>query len=331
MMNSAKLLWSCKLDGSISMGTPDYVPPGVPSTPYYFRSDWSGSDSAGNGKTQLQTALGSNVLWQNYYILVNPDDVVTTTTADLTAVFDFSIATNDLIGGTGNKIVMTQKKRSSTKWDSSTSRPQAGMFTTLIQANQVYDLYVRKIFKVPSNMAAVLAGAPSIGWCEYDAIKCSHNLGSTVDLRYSFQISKLSGESGLRFMAQIDRGTGGTPLTGYPLYSAEGSCVPGNTYLMEYYIRRPRTGFASNTTDGLFQNVLTDLNTNTRYVVANVSGGVHFGVNSGQMSLFYHYLQYTGGFDTGNNFVLEMSNLEYWNKPPNGLIIPNKPNIDALS
>lgn len=330
MATQPKLLWTCKLDGTISMGTPDYVPPGVPTTPHYFRSDWSGSDRLGSGKTQLQAALGGNVNWQNYYIIVTPTDIVSTTIADLTAVFDFSIVANDLPGGTGNKLVMTQKKRSSTKWDNSTSSPQAGMYITLTQENQVYELYVKKLFKVPSNMSAVLSGAPSTGWCEYDAIKCSHNFGSTVDLRYSFQIYKRQGESGLRFITQIDRGGGATPLPGYPLQSPEGSCIPGDTYKMEYFIKRPRSGFAANTTDGLFQHVMTNMRTKERFEVANVKGGVHFGVNSGQLSLFYHYLQYTGGFDTGTNLVFEVSDLEYWNAPPNALIISGNPKLDAL-
>lgn len=318
-INAGTPLWTSRLDGTISLGTPDYVPPGVPTTPYYFRSDWSGSDSRGNGKPELQTALQSNVLQQMYYTIVTPNDVGSPPTlADRSAVWDFAIAPSDFSGGVGNKLVMTQKIRSWPEWDG--FRPQAANIFTRTQNIQLYDLCVRKKIRIPANMADVLSGSPGLGWCEFDAIKCSHDIGTTVDFRFSFQMAKKSGESGLRFMAQLDRGTGGTPVDIYPLYSPEGSCNPGDDYQMEYFISRPRTGGNTNLVDGVFQFVMTNLRTKEKHVVVNAKGGIFFGVNNGQMSLFYHYLMYTGGFPTTGQFVLEVADLEYWSTPPAPLV-----------
>lgn len=332
MVNQPKLLYTFRADNSINLGTLDYVPPGVPTVPYYAKSDITGSDSMGNGKTQLQTALNSTVNWQYANIIVTPDDVGSPATlADFAAVYTKTISANDMPGGKGNKFTLTQLKRSSAKW-ADTSRPQSLIFTTRTQNNPLNTLYVRKKITIPSNMIAVLSGSASIGWCETDAIKCSHDIGNTVDLRYSNQVFKKQGESGLRFMAQIDRGTGGSPVSAtYPKLSAEGSCIPGDTYLMEYFIKRPATGGASNLTDGLYQVVYTNLRTNERFEVCNEVGGIHWGVNNGQFSLFYHYLSYTGGFDAPNPFVLEFSDLEYWDMPPNALILSNKTTVDALA
>ena len=332
MPTKAKLLWTSRLDNSVSLGTLDYVPPGVPTVPYYAKSDITGTDTMGNSKTQLETALNSTVNYQYANIIVTPDDVGSPTTlADFAAVYDVSILPNDFPGGKGNKLKIVQKKRSSTKW--SGFRPQGLIFTTRTQNAALNTLYVRKKIKIPSNMVDVLSGSASVGWCEIDAIKCSHDIGNTVDLRYSIQVFKLSGESGLRFICQIDRGSGGTIIdtSTYPKQTVEGACNPGDTYLLEYYIKRPATGGASNQTDGLYQVVITNLVTNQRYEIANVVGGTHWGVNNGQFSLFYHYLSYTGGFPSSGTFDLEIADLEYWNRPPNALILPNKPHMDALT
>lgn len=175
----------------------------------------------------------------------------------------------------------------------------------------------------------IITGISSYTWAEIDAIKCSHDLGNTVDLRYNVQVQKLFGETGLRFVAQIDRGTGGTPVI-TPGMTAEGTCIAGDWYQMEYYIRRPSTGGFNNLTDGLFQVIMTNLRTLQRLVVLDQHGGIAFGLNNGQLSLFYHYLQYTGGFPAAGNYVLEIADVEYWNKPPNALILPGQLTVDAL-
>lgn len=323
-----KLLWTSRLDNTFSLGTMDYVPSGVPTVPYYNRSDFSGTDSMGNGKTSLQTALQSTVLWQAYKTIVDPTDVSSPPVlTDFTDVIDFTIAANDAPGGKGNKLIMTQKKRSATKWTG--FRPQAASVTTRTQNVPLNSLYVRKKIKIPSNMVDVLSGSATVGWCELDAIKCSPDFGTTVDLRYNVQAQKLQGESGLRFVSQIDRGTGSTNVI-TPGTSTEGFCNPGDWFLMEYYIRRPATGGYNNTTDGLFQVVMTNLNTLAREVILDQRGGIAFGLSNGQLSLFYQYLQYTGGFPSVGTFVLEVAEVEYWDMPPNALILSSNTALDAL-
>lgn len=312
--NPPKLKYTFLGDGSTSLGTITYV------GDYLARSNITGTDSYGNGNTQLATILNSTIahnLEPIYDVQTNPG-TGTGTPTDWTSQWNMYFRPSTFPGGIGNELVLNQLTRVNTEWSTLITRPQGGHKITRNQdANPCNTLYFETMMRVPSNLADILDGyVGTFAWMEPIAFKTAAS-SSNQDGRFSLQIGLKTGETGFRARWQFD--TGATPvMVFWTSDSYEGSIVPGKEYLIKIWIDRPAAG-SLDIVNGVSQVTMTRLDTNEYIVVADQHGLQFWGASGKPISRIYRTC-YTGGFPATGNIEISFSNLKIWDKRPHILI-----------
>lgn len=336
---SPKLLATHFFDGSIG-----YPSPPTASGNRYYYSDATGVDGYGHGSSTIKNILNSATTGVNIRretILVSPTDTYATGGGDVVfgdyrdipAVFDHSIVPNDMPGGKGNKIVITQLKRSAQEWKDSYPQTQL-MFMRRDWQNPLPTLCYAFKMKLPANMIDVLADNPSYqGWSEQLAIKS--NIDNTLtDRRLALKTVREAGESQLRFRLDFDiykNALPGTIVAGVPvatgsvlpagptnfwyLESALGAAIPGDIYQIYIYFKPP-AGDYTDTTTGLVQILIVNLSKNTIALSGQKSGVAMKGYYNYEMARIYTHAIYTGGWPSSGNIQFEYSDFQFWSRPP---------------
>lgn len=321
-----RLVWANRFDGAIS-----YPEPLGKSGSRFYYTNQTGLDSLGFGSSALVTAFngGPSTINRREIILVtgNPSvspfygDVITDTAADIPAVFDYSIVPNNLKGGRGNKLSVTQKKRSQPIWSTYDSAPQLwndhiyrDQWLTKVMPALLYKFKV----KLPGNMLAVLAGAGAYqGWFEHFALKFDDATVFT-EARLALKTIISGGESGLRFQLAFDlfgKNLNGVTLPAGPnnlwdVRSAEGAVIQGHTFDVAIYYRPPLS--KSDLVNGLTQVLITDIDTDTVVMAGSKSGVPMMGYSSSNVHRVMWNGLYTGGFPATGNISIEYSDNEAW-------------------
>lgn len=316
--NAARLLWTDYKDGTYAVGTP--AQSGVN---YFYVASITGADSRGNDTNTLKTAIGSSSLTRRYeFTIVTPTDVVANDITDLNAVYSYSLAAADAPKGMakGNKLSMSQLKRSSAEW--SGSRPQ---FNDNIIISDYSTVKLREFFacfcvKIPSNMLDVLAGnAGGVGWAELWGAK-THSVSASSDGRFSVQAYRELGRSDGHFIFKFDRfvGPSQTVSEQWTLESANGTLLENKWYWIGFYINRP--GDITDILGGKAQVLIVNLTDNTVVLSSQQSGGVFWGESGYDIGKIQKDQVYSGGFPSSGTFDLQYSGFELWNRPPIKLV-----------
>lgn len=334
-----KLLLTQRFDGTFAW--PALIS-GSASNQFYY-CDATGTDSGGHNTTTARIALNSpaGVGYRQENLIYKPDngigptDVIAANSSDVDAVFTKSLAANDTPGGRGNKLVLTQLKRTPAKWTSnnnSTSTPQCWPLTMYrysvnVNSGGVYTyplppLCYKFRMRLPANMASVLAGNPGAqAWAENWAIKGGDNNNNTQH-RLAFKTIIDAGETGIRFELRFDlfnKNVDGTALPAtqptklWDIKSAEGAAIPGDIYdIYIYFDQRPSISDLS----GLAQIMVVNLSKNAITMAGSITGVPTIGYDRIPGGRIFWDGCYTFGFPDGETIITEYSDHEIWSSPP---------------
>lgn len=284
-------------------------------------------DSLGNrpydlfspSKNILNTSAGVYIRSEN---IIDSDDVSSNTATDVAAVFTKSFATNDHPGGKGNKVVITQLKRTPPKWGDGT--PQVWQLTIgrYLPNNPLPALTYKFSMKVPSNLSEILTHTnPSLypAWFECLAFKGTTDNNNTQH-RISIQLVKQPGETGMRFLVRFDlfnKDLNGnalpvsatTPTFLWDMKSAEGSLIAGDTYDVYFHFdqRTPSTDLT-----GVVKILIINTSKNTVAMNDMRTGVATCGYDAAPVGRLYFFGLYTGGFPASGNIQIEYGNLMFW-------------------
>lgn len=315
----------------------------IKSNDRFYYCDATGTDSGGHNTTTARTALNSphGVSYRQENIIFKPDngvpptDVIAGDSTDVDAVFTYSRVANDTPGGRGNKLVLTQLKRTPVEWNStnnSFSAPQAWgvimyRYSVAIASGGVYTYPLpprcyRFRMRLPANMLSVLAGNPGYqAWAENWAIKGGVDNANTQH-RLAFKTVIDAGETGIRFELRFDlfnKNVDGTALPAtqptklWDIKSAEGAAIPGDLYDIYIYFDQK-----SSITDlsGLAQILAVNLSKDTVAMADEKRGVATIGYDGIPGGRVMWYGSYTFGFPDGETIVTEYSDAEIWDSPP---------------
>lgn len=318
-----KLVWSNRFDGSIN-----YPVPYVKGSSRFYVTNQAGIDSLGFGSSSLMSAFngGASTFVRREVILVKNDpafpsygDVVADDETDIPAVFSYSIAPNTLKGGTGNKLTLTQHKRSQPNWSAYDSAPQIWndiIYRSSWLALPMPALLYKFKMKLPSNMQEVLSGTSNQAWSEQFGIKFD-DINVFTEARLALKTMIRGGETGIRFAVAFDlfgKSLAGATLPAGPqelwsMQSAEGSVIQGHTFDVAIYYRPPLSN--ADLVTGLTQVLITDVDTNTVILSGSKSGVPMMGYsNSNPHRIIFNGI-YTGGFPAAG-IEMEYSDNEVW-------------------
>ena len=330
----AKLLYTNYLDGTISYGA--LTAAGLSVQLYTQSLDYgSNRDSCGYGYgNSLFNALNTpNGVAIRAEIIIASGDVGSPASAsDVDAVWSKSISATDAPGCIGNKLTITQLKRTPAEWNN--EKPQYwGMVFYRYQASAnaipqlaLPPLCYRFTVKTPTNLADVLYNPGYNGWMEIFAIKGTL-VNDNTQHRLSIVLNRGNGESGIRVYVRFDlfnkdmsgnNISGGTPTLLWGMLSDEGAIVPGNHYDFYLYFdqRNDRTDLT-----GLTEILVIDKTTNTVAFQDSKTGVPTCGYDQANGGRIFLYGLYTGGFPSSGNIVMEYSGCQIWDSMPINLLI----------
>ena len=242
----AKLLYTNYLDGTISYGALTKAP--YSNTLYTETlNSYSNRDSCGYGYghslfSALNTPSGVDLRAEN--IIAAGDVGSPASTADVAAVWSKSISATDAPGCIGNKLTITQLKRTPAEWNNESPQYWCMVFYRYnVATNALPPLCYRFTVKTPTNLADVLYNPGYNGWMEIFAIKGTLDNANTQH-RLSIVLNRGNGESGIRVYVRFDlfnKRMDGTTIPGvtvpellWGMLSDEGAIVPGNHY--DFYL-----------------------------------------------------------------------------------------------
>lgn len=321
----AKLLYTNYLDGTISYGALTKDPL---SDAFYTETlnSYSNRDSCGYGYgSALFSALNCpGVDLRSENIIAAGDVGSPASTADVAAVWSKSITATDAPGCIGNKLTITQLKRTPAEWNNETPQYWGMVFYRYNVATKALPpLCYRFTVKTPTNLADVIHNHNTgyKGWMEIFAIKGTLDNANTQH-RLSIQLIREIGESGIRVYVRFDlfnkdmngnNISGGTPALLWGMLSDEGAIVPGNHYDFYLYFdqRNDRTDLS-----GVTKILVIDRTANTVAFQDSKTGVPTCGYDQGNGGRIFFYGLYTGGFPSTGNTVLEYSGCQIWDSMP---------------
>ena len=325
----AKLLYTNYLDGTISYGALTKAP--YSNTLYTETlNSYSNRDSCGYGYgnalfSALNSALGVDLRSEN--IIAAGDVGSPASTADVAAVWSKSISATDAPGCIGNKLTITQLKRTPAEWNNETPQYWCMVFYRYnVATNALPPLCYRFTVKTPTNLADVIYNPGSRGWMEIFAIKGTLD-NANIQHRLSIALNRGDGESGIRVYVRFDlfnkdmngnNISGGAPTLLWGMLSDEGAIVPGNHYDFYLYFdqRNNRTDLT-----GLTEILVIDKTTNTVAFQDSKTGVPTCGYDQANGGRIFFYGLYTGGFPSSGNIVMEYSGCQIWDSMPINLLI----------
>lgn len=320
-----ELLYTNYLDGTISYGA--LTATGTSVTNYMQSLNYgSNRDSCGYGYgdalfSALNTPSGVDLRAEN--IIAAGDVGSPASTADVAAVWSKSISATDAPGCIGNKLTITQLKRTPAEWNNETPQYWGMIFYRYnVATHALPPLCYRFTVKIPTNFADVLDNPGSRGWAELWAIKGTLDNGNNQH-RISITLIRENGESGIRVYVRFDlfnkhmdgtaiSGSGG-PVLLWGMMSDEGVIVPGNHYDFYLYFdqRNSRTDLT-----GVTKILVIDKTTNTLAFQDSKTGVPTCGYDQANGGRIFFYGLYTGGFPSSGNTVLEYSGCQIWDSIP---------------
>lgn len=320
----AKLLYTNYLDGTISYGA--LTAAGLSVTNYTQSLNYGGNrDSCGYGYgdslfSALNTPSGVDLRAEN--IIASGDVGSPASTSDVAAVWSKSISATDAPGCIGNKLTITQLKRTPAEWNNETPQYWGMVFYRYnVGTNALPPLCYRFTVKTPTNLADVIYNPGSRGWMEIFAIKGTLDNANNQH-RVSIVLNRENGESGIRVYVRFDlfnkdmNGndiSGGAPTLLWGMLSDEGAIVPGNHYDFYLYFdqRNNRTDLT-----GLTEILVIDKTTDTVAFQDSKTGVPTCGYDQANGGRIFFYGLYTGGFPSTGNTVLEYSGCQIWDSMP---------------
>lgn len=320
----AKLLYTNYLDGTISYGALTKA-----SDTLYTETlnNYSNRDTCGYGYgnalfSALNCAL-SGVDLRSENIIAAGDVGSPASTADVAAVWSKSISATDAPGCIGNKLTITQLKRTPTEWNNETPQYWGMVFYRYnVATNALPPLCYRFTVKTPTNLADVIYNPGSRGWMEIFAIKGTLDNANNQH-RVSIVLNRENGESGIRVYVRFDlfnKRMDGTTIPGvtvpellWGMMSDEGAIVPGNHYDFYLYFdqRNSRTDLT-----GVTKILVIDKTGNTVAFQDSKTGVPTCGYDQANGGRIFFYGLYTGGFPSTGNTVLEYSGCQIWDSMP---------------
>lgn len=309
-----KLLWSCLFDNAFAYQTKT-----AGSGTFYTENidEWTTYDSLGfrfrHLTTVYNTATGNSN--RSEIILASGDSG-----SPDTDVFTKQILANDMPGGKGNKLVLTQLKRTPAKWNSETPQIWPIVNIRYLPNNPWPPLIWSFQIKIPSNMSDILTHtSPSLytAWMEIFALKGTLDNNNNQH-RLSVQLVRLPGETGMRFTLRFDlfnKDVNGNPISAssptflWDIRSDEGTLVAGQVYTV-YILFDQKSSIADLTGKAKF--LVVNNTTNTTVVNAMKTGVPTCGYDGAPVGRAYLLGLYTGGFPTVGNVTLEYGNLMIW-------------------
>ena len=326
----AKLLYTNYLDGTISYGALTKAPD---SDAFYTETldSYSNRDSCGYGYgTALFSALNTpnGVDLRSENIIAAGDVGSPASSADVAAVWSKSITATDAPGCIGNKLTITQLKRTPAEWNNGSTPQYWGMVFYRYNASAhaipqlaLPPLCYRFTVKTPTNLADVLYNPGYNGWMEIFAIKGTL-VNANTQHRLSIVLNRGNGESGIRVYVRFDlfnKDMNGnnisddTPTLLWGMLSDEGAIVPGNHYDFYLYFdqRNNRTDLT-----GLTEILVIDKTTNTVAFQDSKTGVPTCGYDQANGGRIFFYGLYTGGFPSSGNIVMEYSGCQIWDSMP---------------
>ena len=318
----AKLLYTNYLDGTISYGALTKA-----SNTLYTETLNYGSnrDSCGYGYgdslfSALNTPSGVDLRAEN--IIAAGDVGSPASTSDVAAVWSKSISATDAPGCIGNKLTITQLKRTPAEWNNETPQYWGMVFYRyMVGTNALPPLCYRFTVKTPTNLADAIYNPGSRGWMETFAIKGTLDNANNQH-RLGIMLNRGNGESGIRVYVRFDlfnkdmsgnNISGGTPTLLWGMLSDEGAIVPGNHYDFYLYFdqRNNRTDLT-----GLTEILVIDKTTNTVAFQDSKTGVPTCGYDQANGGRIFFYGLYTGGFPSSGNIVMEYSGCQIWDSMP---------------
>lgn len=332
-----KLLLTQRYDGSFAW------PALTASGNRFYYADATGTDSGGHNTTTARIALNSpdGVSFRQENIIFRPDngigptDVIAGNDTDVYAVFDRALVANDTPGGRGNKLVLTQLKRTPAEWTSTNNSLSAPQFWAMIMyrfsvnamSGGVYTyplppLCYKFRMKYPANMLSVLAGNPGYqAWAEHWAIKGGPDNNNTQH-RLAFKSIIDAGETGIRFELRFDlfnKNVDGSAIpatvpTGlWNIKSAEGAAIPGDLY--DVYVYFDQKSSVDDLT-GVAQLMVVNLSKNTVAMAESITDVPTIGYDGIPGGRIMWDGCYTFGFPDGETIQYEYSDHELWSRSP---------------
>lgn len=320
----SELLYTNYLDGTISYGA--LTATGTSVTNYMQSLNYgSNRDSCGYGYgdalfNALNTPSGVDLRAEN--IIAAGDVGSPASTADVAAVWSKSISATDAPGCIGNKLTITQLKRTPAEWNNETPQYWGMIFYRYnVSTNALPPLCYRFTVKTPTNLADVIYNPGSRGWMEIFAIKGTLDNANTQH-RLSIVLNRENGESGIRVYVRFDlfnkdmNGndiSGGAPTLLWGMLSDEGAIVPGNHY--DFYLYFDQRNNRADLT-GLTEILVIDKTTNIVAFQDSKTGVPTCGYDQANGGRIFFYGLYTGGFPSSGNIVMEYSGCQIWDSMP---------------
>lgn len=319
----AKILYTNYLDGTISYGALTKA-----SNTLYTETlnNYSNRDTCGYGYgsalfSALNSAL-SGVDLRSENIIAAGDVGSPASTADVAAVWSKSISATDAPGCIGNKLTITQLKRTPAEWNNETPQYWGMVFYRYnVGTNVLPPLCYRFAVKIPTNFADVIYNPGSRGWMEIFAIKGTLDNANNQH-RLSIVLNRENGESGIRVYVRFDlfnkdmsgnNISDGTPTLLWGMLSDEGAIVPGNHY--DFYLYFDQRNNRADLT-GLTEILVIDKTTNTVAFQDSKTGVPTCGYDQANGGRIFFYGLYTGGFPSSGNIVMEYSGCQIWDSMP---------------